>query len=109
MTPLYTNCYFCSDTISNAPEHGPSNYYCKDCASTNGLESVITTIVSNEVKFVHMYFLKNNERYHVRLHVQDGFTAIGIIDKPLHELAIPGLTLSPTNVKIKLGTYLLFS
>ena len=101
------SCYFCNNDKQNLSKARESTYfYCDNCCRIYDLNDVITILP----KYVHIFTIKKNITYQVRLHLESNFTKIICLDSSLDSLlTVPGFTINPSNVKDKLKTYLLFS
>lgn len=111
-------CYFCKgEEINNeANNYTDDNYWCKKCKDINGLWSVVTSYNSPDIIiYAHIYVdLAPDKKYHIRLHIQDDVTTVehlnnwGQSNVTCH-IQIPGIGLTPSNVRQKLPLYLVFS
>src|ERR1700723_2785408 len=98
-------CYFCPN--SNDAEASAMNFYCGECATNYDLQNVVTTYVAGEIMYAHIY---SHDGLHVRLHFKENLTMIySLHNQRIVFTTIPGLNLTPSNFKNKIGIYLLFS
>ena len=114
-------CYFCknddiSDELYTSNNYKDDNYWCKNCKKANGLWSVVTSHrPPNSIVYAHIYIeLAPDKKYHIRLHIQEDTTTMSRLTdwgagSAQQDILIPGIALTPNNIRQKLPLYLIFS
>lgn len=124
-------CYFCNEEQTEEPQTG--RIRCYPCSCDFPGVTYVATMVDEKgaLLYAHIYIdestivqipgatwmphvgftMRLGHNYHIRLHLQEGFTNIGDpTDSEVNDIMkVPGYPIKPSNAKQKLKTYLLFS